>query len=122
MKISEVSKAAELPVSTIRYYEKMGIIPDEYMLRDPNNYRVYDDNIVNYLEVVKTSVDLGFSIGEIRGMIDGVGCSLEEQTRLLQEKIDEIETAQQKLDKAKTYLSDLISSGTVCEEGFGKSS
>lgn len=71
---------------------------------------------------MKISVNLGFSIGEIRAMIAGVGCSLDEQNRLLQEKIDEIETAQHKLQQAKIYLSDLISSGTVCEEGFGKPS
>lgn len=122
MKISEVSKAAELPISTIRYYEKMGIIPDEYMLRDLNNYRVYDPDILNHLDVVKTSLNIGFSIGEIRSMITGMGCSIKEQHQLLEEKIAEIEHAQQKLEDAKKYLQSLIESGTVCAEGFGKSS
>lgn len=122
MKISEVSKAADLPISTIRYYEKMGIIPDEYMLRDPNNYRVYDADILHHLDVVKTSLNIGFSIGEIRSMITGMGCSIQEQHHLLEEKIAEIEHAQQKLEEAKQYLQSLIQSGTVCAEGFGKSS
>jgi MerR family transcriptional regulator, copper efflux regulator len=29
MKIKEIAKTTGLPISTIRYYEKMGIVPDE---------------------------------------------------------------------------------------------
>lgn len=39
MKISEVAKMVDLPISTIRYYEKIGIITDDYIRREQNNYR-----------------------------------------------------------------------------------
>lgn len=32
MKISEVARNVDFPISTIRFYEKTGIIPDEYVL------------------------------------------------------------------------------------------
>lgn len=48
MKISEVAKIVDLPISTIRYYEKMGIITDEYILREENNYRNYDAEIIHH--------------------------------------------------------------------------
>ena len=52
MKISEVAKIVDLPISTIRYYEKIGIITDDYILREQNNYRNYASEIIQYLGVV----------------------------------------------------------------------
>ncbi|MDO3411107.1 MerR family transcriptional regulator [Saccharibacillus sp. CPCC 101409] len=119
MKISEVAKAAQLPISTIRYYEKMGIIPDDYLRRDRNNYRVYDQEIVRHLDIVKFCLSLGFSVNEVKAMIDGVGCERFEQDRLLRDKITEIEQAQQKLEEAKRHLSSFMQSGVTCDEKFG---
>lgn len=53
MKISEVATKVGLPISTLRYYEKMGIITEEYILREENNYRNYVPEIVQYIEVVR---------------------------------------------------------------------
>ncbi|WP_272868177.1 MerR family DNA-binding transcriptional regulator [Paenibacillus lautus] len=49
MKISEVAKMVDLPISTIRYYEKIGIITDDYIRREQNNYRDYALEITHHL-------------------------------------------------------------------------
>jgi len=121
MKISEVARSSDLPISTIRYYEQIGIIPDEYVLRDQNNYRMYSSDIIRHLNVVKHCLAVGFSIRDIQSMISMNGISKDEQVNLIQEKIAEIEAAQQQLDEAKQKLYDILASNITCEKGFGKS-
>ncbi|TYP67370.1 DNA-binding transcriptional MerR regulator [Paenibacillus methanolicus] len=109
-----------LPISTIRYYEQIGIITDEYVLRDHNNYRIYASDIIRYLNVVKNCLAVGFSIQDIKSMISRNGMSKEEHVSLIESKIAEIEAAQQKLDESKQNLYDLLASDMTCEKGFGK--
>ena len=120
MKISEVAKKVDLPISTIRYYEKIGIIPDEYVQRDQNNYRSYAIEIVYHLNVVKNCLAVGFSIHDIKSMISKNKISKDEQTHILKEKITQIEDAQKKLDASKQSLYDILELDIVCDGGFGK--
>lgn len=120
MKISEVAKHVNMPISTLRYYEKMGIIPDEYILRDRNNYRNYSAEIIHHLTVVKSCLAVGFSIHDVVSMVLKGGFSRDEQTRILKEKIKEIESVQKKLDASKQSLNEILELDLVCEDGFGK--
>lgn len=120
MKISEVARSIDLPISTIRYYEQIGIITDEYVLRDQNNYRVYTSDIIHHLNVVKHCLAVGFSIRDIQSMISKNGISKDEHVKLIQKKISEIEAVQQKLDESKQNLYDILTSDITCEKGFGK--
>ncbi|MEK3785453.1 MULTISPECIES: helix-turn-helix domain-containing protein [Paenibacillus] len=120
IKISEVAKSIDLPISTIRYYEQIGIITDEYVLRDQNNYRIYSSDIIHHLNVVKNCLAVGFSIQEIKSMISKNGMSKDEQVSLIQLKIAEIEATQQQLNVSKQNLYDILSADVTCEKGFGK--
>ncbi|MDR6725890.1 DNA-binding transcriptional MerR regulator [Paenibacillus amylolyticus] len=120
MKINEVSKRINLPISTLRYYEKVGIITEEYVLRDQNNYRIYTPGIIQHLEVVKQCLAVGFTIQDIESMISKNGFSESEQIFILKEKISEIEEAQLKLEHAKQSLNDILRLNITCEDGFGK--
>lgn len=120
LKISEVAKMVDLPISTIRYYEKIGIITDEHVLREQNNYRNYALEIIHHLNIVKNCLAVGFSIQDIKSMISKKGFSKDEQTRIIQEKILEIEDAQKKLENSKQDLYDILKLDITCEDGFGK--
>ncbi|GIO85578.1 hypothetical protein J25TS5_25100 [Paenibacillus faecis] len=120
MKISEVARRVDLPISTIRYYEQIGIITDEYVVRDQNNYRVYTPDIIHHLSVVKHCLAVGFSIRDIQVMISMNGIPKDEHVNLIQNKIAEIEAAQQKLEESKQNLYDILESDMICEKGFGK--
>ncbi|MGG4146288.1 MerR family transcriptional regulator [Paenibacillus algorifonticola] len=120
MKISEVAKMVDLPISTIRYYEKIGIITDEYIWREQNNYRNYALEVVNHLNTVKNCLAVGFSIHDIKSMISKKGISKEEQTRIIKGKISEIEEAQKKLENSKQNLYDILELDIACDDGFGK--
>ncbi len=120
MKISEVARSVDLPISTIRYYEQIGIITDEYVIRDHNNYRVYTSDIIHHLNVVKHCLAVGFTIRDIQSMISKNGIPKDEHVNLLQDKIAEIEAAQLKLEESKQQLYDILTSDIICEKGFGK--
>ncbi|WP_339257551.1 MerR family transcriptional regulator [Paenibacillus sp. FSL R5-0713] len=120
MKISEVANSVNLPISTIRYYEKIGIITDEHVLRDQNNYRKYAQSIIQHLAVVKQCVAVGFTIHEIQSMISKNGFSSKDQASIIQARISEIEEVQKKLENSKQTLYELLKSDITCEDGFGK--
>jgi Cd(II)/Pb(II)-responsive transcriptional regulator len=67
MKIGEVSGHATVPVETIRYYEKIGLLlkPD----RDASGYRVYRNAHLNRLLFIKRCRNLDMTQDEIRELI-----------------------------------------------------
>ncbi|MFU2164900.1 MerR family transcriptional regulator [Streptococcus pluranimalium] len=63
MTIKELAKATGLPVSTIRYYERRGFLPEPDRL--PNNYRNYSDQIVKTLHLILYFSGLGLTLEQI---------------------------------------------------------
>ncbi|MOA70415.1 hypothetical protein D3C78_1992820 [compost metagenome] len=53
-------------------------------------------------------------------MISMNGIPKDEHVNLIQNKIAEIEAAQQKLEESKQNLYDILESDMICEKGFGK--
>jgi Cu(I)-responsive transcriptional regulator len=68
MKIGEVSKATGTNIETIRYYERIGLLPPP--ARTTSNYRSYGDLHRARLAFVRHSRELGFKIEEIRSLLD----------------------------------------------------
>ena len=68
MKIGELSRATGTNIETIRYYERIGLLPEPD--RTAANYRSYGDTHRARLALVRHSRDLGFTIEEIRSLLD----------------------------------------------------
>lgn len=64
MKINELSKQSGIHLETIRYYEKMGLMPAPKRLA--NGYRDYDEVSLKQLKFIKTCRALGFTLAEIK--------------------------------------------------------
>ena len=60
MTISEVSKKYDLTQDTIRYYEKIGLIPN--VPRSKSGIRDFDEKSCNWLEFIKCMRSAGMSI------------------------------------------------------------
>ena len=58
MKINELSKQSGIHLETIRYYEKMGLMPEPKRLA--NGYRDYDEASLKQLKFIKTCRELNF--------------------------------------------------------------
>lgn len=65
--IGEVARATGTQSETIRYYERIGLLPAPP--RTAARYRIYCRSDVNRLAFVKRSRDLGFTIEEVRVLL-----------------------------------------------------
>lgn len=60
MKTKEVVALMNISQDTLRYYEKVGVIP--LVNRDENGYRIYNDSDLNWIYLVKNLRNAGVSI------------------------------------------------------------
>lgn len=60
MNIGEVSKKYELSVETLRYYERIGLIPE--VPRNKSGMREYDENSCNWISFIKCMRKAGVGI------------------------------------------------------------
>jgi DNA-binding transcriptional MerR regulator len=109
MKINDVSKLTGLPISTLRFYERKNLIPDTFVKRDVNNYRIYSEEIVEFLDDVKALLSVDFSIEELSLLVNQqVNLSYEVKKNMVEQKIKEIEDIQKRLRKSKNFLSAIL--------------
>lgn len=66
--IGALARQTNTKVETIRFYEKNGLLPAPP--RTESNYRTYDLSHLNRLSFVRRSRELGFSLEQIRAMLD----------------------------------------------------
>jgi MerR family mercuric resistance operon transcriptional regulator len=64
---AELARRTGCNLETIRYYEKIGMMPDPP--RTASGYRVYDEAHVSRLRFILRARELGFAIEEIRGLL-----------------------------------------------------
>ena len=91
MKISEAAESSGCHLETIRYYERVGLMPKPR--RTASGYREYRDDEVDRLRFINRSRDLGFSLDEIRSLL-----RLEHDRSLSCDEIDAI---------ARNHLADI---------------
>ena len=68
MKIGSVAEAAGVEVSTIRYYERRGLLPEPP--RTASGYRQYDTGTIDRIRFVRQAQELGFTLEEIEELLD----------------------------------------------------
>jgi DNA-binding transcriptional MerR regulator len=68
LRAGEVAEAAGVNRETLRYYERRGLLaePD----RSPGGHRLYDEQAVVTLRVIKAAQRLGFTLDEVADLIE----------------------------------------------------
>ncbi|GAA3839574.1 MerR family transcriptional regulator [Sphaerisporangium flaviroseum] len=64
--IGQLSKISGLPVKTIRFYSDVGVLPEQE--RTPAGYRMYGENDLARLELVRTLREIGVDLATIRSL------------------------------------------------------
>ena len=67
MRIGEVAKISRCPAVTIRYYEKIGLLPNAK--RTAANYRIYDQNDLERLRFIRHCRNHGMSLADIEKLL-----------------------------------------------------
>ena len=66
--IGALAKEVDVPTSTIRYYERRGLLFPT--ARSPGNYRVYDDVALERLRFVRSAQTAGLTLSDIAALIE----------------------------------------------------
>lgn len=96
MNIKEVEQLTGLPRSNIRFYEKEGLVIPKR--NEKNGYREYSDHNVSVIKKIAYLRTLGFSVDEIRKIMDNrlpLSAAVENQVRLLDSQISELANARE---------------------------
>jgi MerR family mercuric resistance operon transcriptional regulator len=65
--IGELAKAAGVPTSTLRYYERSGLLKPDY--RTGGNYRGYTPATLDRLRFIRAAQATGFSLHDVEEML-----------------------------------------------------
>ncbi len=65
--IGALSKGTGCHIETIRYYERIGLMPKPS--RSPGGHRLYEDDHLRRLTFIRRSRELGFTLEEVRGLL-----------------------------------------------------
>jgi DNA-binding transcriptional MerR regulator len=111
LRISELAAQAGVPTSTVRYYERVGLLPVPE--RSSSGYRTYDDRAEARLLFITRGKRLGLSLDEIAELVaiwDGTNCGATQErlSALLAAKRVEIADRIRELEHFADQLADGI--------------
>lgn len=111
MLISELAERSGLPIDTIRFYEKKGLIDSTLITRRSNNYREYLDSSLERLLWIRQGKRLGFTLTEIHELIkdwESSQLTYDKKKSILKRKIEQIDERIEELNAMKIYLLEKI--------------
>lgn len=104
--MSEVAKESNVNITTVRYYERRGLIPK--LPRTQAGYRMYSNETVTDIKFIKKAQDLGFNLEEIKKLLsiykEEEYFPTEEMYQFSVAKYKEIEEKIQQLNEFKSLL------------------
>ncbi|MEV6348550.1 heavy metal-responsive transcriptional regulator [Actinoplanes sp. NPDC051851] len=112
MRIGELARAVGVGISTVRFYERRGLL--EPSGRSGGNYRSYDDESVRRLRFIRRAQELGFTLGEIEQFLALPSVTDLDQHAvidLVAGKLDEIDGRIRDLNRLRSALSTLAATG-----------
>ncbi|SFD62470.1 MerR family transcriptional regulator [Streptomyces aidingensis] len=68
LRTGQVAEAAGVNVQTLRYYERRGLLPEPE--RSLGGHRLYGDEAVTTLRVIKAAQRLGFTLDEVAELLE----------------------------------------------------
>jgi len=113
-RIGEISSKLELSVDTLRYYEKIGLLPS--IARNPAQIRLYTDRDISRLKFIRRAQKMNFSLAEIGELLhfrDDPVTAKPYVRKLIVTKLSEIDHQLDALQALRNELKPLLNQ---CEE------
>jgi MerR family redox-sensitive transcriptional activator SoxR len=110
LSIGEVAERAGISVSAIRYYERNGLLPAAERV---SGQRRFGEETVRRLGVIYVAKQAGFSLGEVRVLLEAVdeGAPAHEQLQALAaRKLPEVEALIERAEGMRDWLA----SASIC--------
>ena len=114
--IGQLSRAAGVPTSTVRFYERRGLIePDS---RTESNYRTYSARSAERLKFIRAAQATGFSLKDIREMLtltQAPGRPCAEVTSLIDRRLEDVRERLRELRRVERAL--VLAHDSCCKGG-----
>ncbi len=111
LQIGEVAKRAGVSIDTLRYYEKVKLLPRP--TRSSGGFRLFASEHIERVRFIKQAQELGFSLKEIKGLLATGGADECRKVRdLLKRKLSELDD---RLKAMKSFRHSLARHLSVCE-------
>ncbi len=104
--IGKLATAADVNVETIRYYQRLALIKEP--AKPDQGYRQYSPQYVSRVRFIKRAKQLGFSLKEIRELLDLGDGHCQEVQQLARLKVTMIEERLKDLHSMQSALIDLL--------------
>jgi DNA-binding transcriptional MerR regulator len=105
LRSGQVAAAAGVNVETLRYYERRGLLADPD--RSPGGHRLYPEETVTVLRVIKAAQRLGFTLDEVMDLLE-VGRHRHRRRRGSHPDTGLQARAQTKLAEVEERIADLV--------------
>ena len=103
--MKQVCEKTNLSYDTLKYYCNEGLIPN--VKRDKNNYRVFDDNDVNWINSLSCLKNCGMSISEMKTYLNLClkgKTSIPERKEILDLKLKELELKKKQIQESIDFV------------------
>ena len=113
--IGSLARAAEVPTTTVRYYERAGLLPPE--ARSGGNYRAYTERSLERLRFIRAAQANGFTLDDVRRLLqfqDGTLDPCHEVQTLIETRLRDLE---ERLKQLRAVRGVLRASLEACQRG-----
>jgi Hg(II)-responsive transcriptional regulator len=105
--IGRLAKAAGVGIETIRYYQRMQLLPTPEPVR--NAFRHYPVEMIERIRFIKRAQELGFSLTEIGTLLNlNDGADRKQVRELAQTRLSHIRTKIEDLQRMENILAELV--------------
>ena len=102
--IGQISKLYNLPISTLRYYDKEGLFPN---LSRIGNIRIFSDNDIEALRLIECLKETGLEIKDIKKFMDLVkagSCTYNQRKEIIENQKLKVEEQIKQMEKHLALL------------------
>ncbi|HUQ57291.1 MerR family transcriptional regulator [Lentzea sp.] len=108
MRISELARAAGVGISTVRFYERRGLVVPTARTR--GGYRHYDREALRRLKFIRRAQRLGFTLTEVEQILSA-STAPGDLGDVITGKVAEIEQRMHDLERVRLALLDVATNG-----------
>lgn len=108
--ISQLAVAADVATSTIRYYERIGLVEPED--RSAGNYRLYSGASLDRLKFIKAAQAIGFTLDDTRTLLadeSGSPAKCGDVQNLIEDRLADVEERLKDLRHVRKVLKSALS-------------
>ena len=104
--MKETCEMVGMSYQTLKFYCNQGLIPN--VKRDKNNYRIFDDNNINWIKSLSCLKKCGMGIEEMKSYLNLClqgQSSIPERKAMLDAKKKELELKKQEIEDSLSYIN-----------------